>query len=94
MSKPGYAKQDFWFRLIFMVFYWFVLNLALTVFGILVVLVSLVKLGSKHEPVTLAYWLTNASAFIGQIFAYLSYADEEKPFPFQPWPPVNSDDEA
>ncbi len=94
MSKPGYAKQDFWFRLIFMVFYWFVLNLALTVFGILVVLVSLVKLGSKHEPVTLACWLTNVSAFIGQIFAYLSYADEEKPFPFQPWPQVTPDDEA
>jgi uncharacterized membrane protein len=94
MSKPGYAKQEFWFRLIFMLFYWFVLNLAITVFGILLVVVSLVKLGSKQEPVTLSSWLANVTAFIGQIFSYLSFAEEEKPFPFQPWPQVTSEDDA
>jgi hypothetical protein len=94
MSKPGYANQGFWFRLIFMVLYWLVLNVAITVFGILVILVSLMKLGSKHEPVTLGAWLRSVTLFIKQIFAFLSFEDDEKPFPFQPWPQVKSDEEA
>jgi len=93
MSKPGYADQGFWFRVIFMLLYWVVLNIAVTVFGVLLVLVSLVKLGSKHEAVTLSSWLKSVTAFIGQIFAFMSFETEEKPFPFQPWPRVSSDEE-
>jgi heme/copper-type cytochrome/quinol oxidase subunit 2 len=94
MSKPGYADQGFWFRVIFMLLYWVVLNIAVTVFGILLVLVSLVKLGSKHEPVMLSSWLKSITSFIKQIFSFLSFETEEKPFPFQPWPQVSSDEEA
>lgn len=94
MSKPGYADQGFWFRVIFMLIYWVVLNVAVTVFGVLLILVSLVKLGSKHEPVMLSSWLKAMAAFIGQIFSFLSFGSEEKPFPFQPWPQVDADEEA
>jgi len=94
MSKPGYADQGFWFRVIFMLLYWVVLNIAVTVFGVLLVLVSLVKLGSKHEPVMLSGWLKSMTGFIGQIFSFLSFGSEEKPFPFQPWPQVDQDEEA
>ncbi|WP_421852494.1 DUF4389 domain-containing protein [Marinomonas sp.] len=94
MSNPGYADQGFWFRVIFMLLYWVVLNIAVTVFGVLLILVSLVKLGSKYEPVTLSSWLKGVTAFIGQIFSFLSFESEEKPFPFQPWPQVNADEEA
>ncbi|WP_111637003.1 DUF4389 domain-containing protein [Marinomonas shanghaiensis] len=94
MSKPGYADQGFWFRVIFMLLYWVVLNIAVTVFGVLLVLVSLVKLGSKHEPVMLSSWLKSVTAFIGQIFSFLSFQSEEKPFPFQPWPSDGVDDNA
>ena len=94
MSKPGYADQGFWFRVIFMLLYWGGLNIAVTVFGILLVLVSLVKLGSKHEPVMLSSWLKSVTSFIKQIFSFLSFETEEKPFPFQPWPQVSSDEEA
>lgn len=94
MSKPGYADQGFWFRVIFMLLYWVILNIAVTVFGVLLVLVSLIKLGSKHEPVLLAGWLKSMTSFIGQIFSFLSFGSEEKPFPFQPWPQVDQDEEA
>ncbi|MEP0072459.1 MAG: DUF4389 domain-containing protein [Marinomonas sp.] len=94
MSKPGYADQGFWFRLIFMLVYWVVLNIAMSVFGILLVIVSLVKLGSKHEPQTLSVWLKSVTAFIQQIFLFLSFAEEEKPFPFQPWPQEEIDEDA
>lgn len=94
MSKPGYADQGFWFRLIFMLLYWVVLNISVTVFGVLLVLVSLVKLGSKHEPVMLSSWLGSMTAFLRQNLSFLSFETEEKPFPFQPWPQVASDEEA
>lgn len=94
MSKPGYADQGFWFRVIFMLLFWVVLNIAVTVFGFLLVLVSLIKFGSKSEPETLTSWLKSVALFIGQIFSFLSYQTEEKPFPFQPWPQVSSDDDA
>ena len=77
-----------------MLLYWVVLNIAVTVFGILLVLVSLVKLGSRHEPVMLSSWLSSVTSFIKQIFSFLSFETEEKPFPFQPWPQVSADEEA
>ncbi|MGO3345443.1 MAG: DUF4389 domain-containing protein [Marinomonas sp.] len=88
MAKPGYTNQGFWFRLIFMLFYWCLLNVAITVFGILVIVVSVVKLASSYEPITISGWLRNMGVFIRQIFQFLSYDSEEKPFPFQPWPKV------
>lgn len=94
MSKPGYADQGFWFRVIFMLLYWVVLNISVTIFGVLLVLVSLITLGSKHEPKTLSSWLKQMASFIQQIFWFMSYKTEEKPYPFQPWPQVTLDDEA
>jgi hypothetical protein len=86
MAKPGYANQGFWFRLIFMLFYWCVLNVAITVFGILVIVVSVVRLCSRAEPVTVSGWLRSVGVFVRQIIDFLAYSEEEKPFPFQPWP--------
>ncbi|MBJ7539471.1 DUF4389 domain-containing protein [Marinomonas transparens] len=93
MAKPGYTDQSFWFRLVFMLVYWVVLNVAVTVFGILLILVSLVKLGSKYEPIVLLSWLSRVTSFILQIFQFMSFETEEKPFPFQPWPQVKSDEQ-
>ncbi len=42
MSKPGYTDQGFWLRLVFMLVYWVVLNIAVTVFGVLLVVVVVV----------------------------------------------------
>lgn len=93
MSKPGYADQAFWFRLIFMLVFWVVMNIALTVFGALVLVVGVVRFLSKYELQTLTSWLKGVGAFLGQIFGFLSFATEEKPFPFQPWPQVKKNDE-
>ncbi|MBR7888538.1 DUF4389 domain-containing protein [Marinomonas sp. A79] len=94
MSKPGYSDQGFWFRVIFMLLFWVILNIAVTVFGFLLVLVSMIKFGSKTEPETLGSWLKSIALFIRQIFSFLSYQTEEKPFPFQPWPQSGTDDNA
>lgn len=93
MAKPGYADQGFWLRLIFMLFYWAVLNISLTVFGILILVVSVIKLVSKYDVAMLVGWLTSVSMFIRQTCRFLSFEEDEKPFPFQPWPVVKSDEQ-
>lgn len=86
MNKPGYANQDFWIRMLFMLIYWGLLNIALTVFGFLVIITTLVRFGSKTELTSLNYWLSSTGVFIKQTISFLSFSKEEKPFPFQSWP--------
>ncbi|GAB3475650.1 DUF4389 domain-containing protein [Marinomonas epiphytica] len=93
MAKQGYLDQSYWVRIIFMLVFWAVLNLAITVFGLLVLLVGVVRFASAHKPTTLSTWLLSVGAFLQQIFAFLSFKTDEKPFPFQPWPKVDSDEE-
>jgi fatty acid desaturase len=90
MSKPGYKDQSMWIRLVFMALYWGLINLAVCVFGFLLVIVTVIKLASRYEPYTLGGWLTSLSTFIQQSFRFLAFQTEEKPFPFQAWP--NGDD--
>lgn len=90
MNKPGYANQDFWIRMLFMLIYWGLLNIALTVFGFLVIITTLVRFGSKTELTSLNYWLSSTGVFIKQTISFLSFSKEEKPFPFQFWPEKDS----
>lgn len=86
MKKPGYADQDFWIRLIFMIVFWAVLNIAMSVFGIALLLLTIVRFGSQYEFEILDKIVISTARFIGQIFEFLSFQTEEKPFPFQDWP--------
>ncbi|ADZ91486.1 DUF4389 domain-containing protein [Marinomonas mediterranea] len=85
MNKAGYQSQSFWIRLVFMLVYWGLLNIALTLFGLLLFIVTIVKLGSKHEPTTLNGWLSGISSFIRDTIKFLSFDVEDKPYPFKPW---------
>lgn len=86
MNKPGYADQDFWIRLIFMILFWAVLNIAISIFGIALLVLTIIRFGSQYEFPLLNSILVTTARFIGQIFDFLSFQTEEKPFPFQDWP--------
>lgn len=86
MSKPGYASQEFWIRMVFMLIYWGLLNIALTVFGFLVIIATLVRFASKCDGSVVDGWLKSVGIFVRQTVSFLSFSTEEKPFPFQPWP--------
>ncbi|MBM6550190.1 DUF4389 domain-containing protein [Marinomonas ostreistagni] len=89
MNKPGYANQDFWIRMLFMLIYWGLLNIALTVFGFLVIIGAAVRLVCTCDVPTLDTWLTSVGGFIKQTISFLAFNTEEKPFPFQSWPQGN-----
>lgn len=92
MNKPGYSDQSFWLRIIFMVFFWAVLNIAISIFGILVFILTVIRFGSQYHPTTLNKVVISSSRFIGQIFSFLAFQTDEKPFPFQAWPDAKSSD--
>ena len=86
MNKPGYANQDFWIRIFFMLVYWGLLNIALTVFGCLILIGGAIRFVCKCPMPTVDTWLTSVGGFIKQTISFLSFETDGKPFPFQPWP--------
>lgn len=86
MAKPGYADQGFWVRLVFMIVYWAVLNISLSVFGLGLVLLTIIRFGSQFEPSSLANFMASLSNFISQTLSFVCFQTEEKPYPFQNWP--------
>jgi len=89
MNKPGYADQAFWVRLVFMFIYWAVLNISLSIFGIALVILTIIRFGSQFEPTPLANFLSSLSDFISQTLSFVCFQTEEKPYPFQSWPNAN-----
>jgi hypothetical protein len=86
MAKPGYADQGFWVRLVFMAVYWAVLNISLSVFGIALIILTIIRFGSQFEPKSLTDFVASLSNFISQTLSFVCFQTEEKPYPFQPWP--------
>ena len=94
MKKPGYADQNFWIRLIFMMLFWTILNIALSVFGILLLILTIVRFGSQYQPDMLNSAVMSLARFISQIFSFISFQTERKPFPFQAWPTSTAEEES
>lgn len=86
MNKPGYSDQGFWVRMIYMLVYWFLLNISLTVFGFLLLLITIIRFGSQYSPNGLIDFQFKVTKFITQTLDFLTFKTEEKPYPFQPWP--------
>lgn len=86
MAKPGYADQGFWVRLVFMFIYWALLNISLSIFGIALVILTVIRFGSQFEPTALASFISSLSNFISQTLSFVCFQTEAKPYPFQSWP--------
>jgi hypothetical protein len=93
MTKPGYLEQSFWLRLLFMLLYWVLLNIALSLFGVLVLLATVIRFGSQHEPKRIAHFQFSLTQFIYQTMDFLTFRTDEKPFPFRMWPQVNDNEQ-
>jgi hypothetical protein len=69
-----------------MAVYWAVLNISLSVFGIALIILTIIRFGSQFEPKSLADFVASLSNFISQTLSFVCFQTEEKPYPFQPWP--------
>jgi len=85
-KKQGIATEVFWLRIIFMLFFLLAYQVAEILLGISIVLQVIFIAFSGEKNLFLQQAGAGLSRYAYQVYRYLTYNCEEKPFPFSPWP--------
>lgn len=93
--KANITSQDAWLRGLFMLVFVLILSLAKVVGYAVVVLQFLFTVITGQTNENLRHFGAVLSLYIFQVWRYLTYNSELKPFPFTPWPelPESLEDE-
>lgn len=85
-KKSGIASEHFWLRILFMLFF----IVAYQIVELLVLIISLIQLVyvalNNDKNLFLQQTGASLSDYAQQIFRYLTWNSETKPYPFTPWP--------
>ena len=84
--KSNLTSSKHWFRLLFMLFFAVCLQVAFIVMTAVVCIQFLFALITGEDNRQLRAFGDSLSQFIFQSFQFLTYNNEEKPFPFSDWP--------
>ena len=84
--KSNLLSSTHWLRLVFMVLFAVILQVAAAVMWVVVILQFLFSLLTGQNNDNLREFGHSLSVFIYQTWQFLSYNSEEKPYPFQDWP--------
>lgn len=88
--KANLTNQNFWLRLPFMLLFYFVWKLAGLILLVCIVLQTLFQLIKNQPQEKILSFSAQLTSYGYQIFRYLSFNSEEKPFPFANWPKVEA----
>ena len=84
--KENLGQSNTWGRAVFMILFGLIYSVAEIVLAVVVVLqFFFVLLNAETNPRLLAFG-KELSNFIYQVFLFLTYNKEDKPFPFADWP--------
>ena len=86
--KSNITSSKHWLRLIFMIIFAAILQVASLVMWILVIVQFICSLLTGQDNPNLRKFGHSLSIYIFDTLKFLSYASEEKPFPFADWPIV------
>ena len=84
--KSNLTSSKHWLRLIFMLLFAAVLQLASIIMWILVIAQFVFSLITGEDNLNLRKFGHSLSIYIFDTLKFLTYASEEKPFPFADWP--------
>jgi len=84
--KSNLTSSKHWLRLIFMLLFAAVLQLASIIMWVLVIAQFLFSLITGEDNPNLRKFGRSLSVYIFDTLKFLTYASEEKPFPFADWP--------
>lgn len=84
--KSNLTSSKHWLRLVFMLLFAAVLQLASIVMWVLVAAQFLFSLITGEDNQHLRRFGNSLSTFIYDVLKFLCYSSEEKPFPFADWP--------
>lgn len=91
-DEASSGRKELWFRLLYMIAFWFLGNIAFSVaifLGALQFVVILIT-GNKNEE--LRAFSRNLIQYVWECLAFVVFAREEKPFPFGRFPSVTNPD--
>ncbi len=83
MASP---KRNIWMRGLFMLLMAVAFHLCEIILGVVMVVQFLITLLSDTPNARLASFGRNLGIYLRQIAAFLTFATEEMPFPFNEWP--------
>lgn len=86
--KTNITRSETWVRALYMVLFAVLYNVAEIVLIAVVVLQFLLTLFTGKTNSRLLSFGESLSTYVYQIFRFLTYNTEDKPFPFGPWPGV------
>jgi len=84
--KSNVLSPKHWLRMVFMLLFGFVVNIALFVMWAVAVLQFVFSLISGKDNDKLRALGSSLSTYFNQIFRFITYNTEDKPFPFADWP--------
>jgi hypothetical protein len=84
--KSNLLSSSHWLRVVFMVLFAIILQVAAAVMWVVVILQFLFSLFTGQGNGNLSKLGHSLSTFIFQTWQFLSYNSDEKPYPFQDWP--------
>lgn len=84
--KSNITSGKHWLRLVFMLLFAAVLQLASLIMWVLVATQFLFSLISGEDNTHLRRFGSSLSTYIYDVLKFLCYSSEEKPFPFADWP--------
>lgn len=87
--KSNLLSSKHWLRLVFMLLFAAILQVASIVMWGLVIVQFLFSLITGSDNSNLRKFGYSLSVYIFSIFKFLTYSSEEKPFPFADWPQEN-----
>ncbi len=84
--KENVKRRSIWLRLVYMIVLSVAFNVAELVTFAVVAFQFLASLFSGQPNDRLASFGRNLARYLQQITVYITFATEDKPFPFAPWP--------
>ncbi|WP_426417539.1 DUF4389 domain-containing protein [Aestuariirhabdus sp. LZHN29] len=84
--KQHLKSESQWLRLLFMVVFWVIMQIARLVVGVVVLAQILFALVTGGPNTNLLNFSRSLNLFIYQTLQFLTYNSDEKPFPFSDWP--------
>lgn len=92
--KSNLQSSKHWLRLIFMLLFAAILQVASIVMWVLVIVQFLFSLITGTDNPNLRRFGHSLSTYIFHTLKFLTYASEEKPFPFADWPQASEEENA
>jgi len=92
--KQKLTRPSIWLRLVYMIVLAIAFNVSEIVIFAVVVFQFFAALFTRKPNAQFTRFGSNLALYIQQIISFMTFANEEKPFPFSPWPDAPCEESA